>query len=89
MSPDTIIDISQQALKLTSVIAAPILLTALFIGLLVGMLQAATQINENTLSFIPKLFAIVVAFFVTGPWMLQTLLAYTRGLIESIPGLLQ
>ena len=88
MSPDFVIDISQQALKVTSLVAAPVLLAALFVGLFIGMLQAATQINENTLSFIPKLFAMAAVLFITGPWMLQTLVSFTRNLISSIPNML-
>ncbi len=88
MSPDLVIDIGQQALKVTSLVAAPALLVALFVGLLVGMLQAATQINENTLSFIPKLFAMVVTLFIAGPWMLNLMLTFTRDLFASIPHML-
>ena len=88
MSPDFVIDLGQQALKVTSLVAAPVLLAALFVGLLVGMLQAATQINENTLSFIPKLFAMAAVLFVAGPWMLSTLVSFTRNLIASIPHIL-
>ncbi len=88
MSPDFVIDISQQALRVTSLLAAPALLAALAVGLLVGMFQAATQINENTLSFIPKLFAMAAVLFVTGPWMLNLIVAFTRDLISSIPAML-
>ena len=88
MSPDSIIDISQQALYLTALLAAPVLLSALAVGLLIGMFQAATQINEMTLSFIPKLLTMVAALFIAGPWMLNLLLAYTRRLFESIPTLI-
>ena len=68
-------------------LAAPLLLVALAIGLLVGIFQAATQINEMTLSFIPKLIGMAVALLVAGPWMLRELVSYTRTLIESIPSL--
>ncbi len=88
MSPDLIIDISQQALKITILLAAPMLMAALLVGLLVGVFQAATQINENTLSFIPKLFAMVAVLFAAGPWMLSLIIAFTRDLISSIPGTL-
>jgi flagellar biosynthetic protein FliQ len=69
-------------------LAAPLLLVALVTGLIVGAFQAATQINEQTLSFIPKLLAMALAVVVAGPWMLKVLISYTRELFESIPGLI-
>lgn len=87
MTPETVMTIGQHALEMTMMLAAPLLLVALAVGLLVGIFQAATQINEMTLSFIPKLVAIAVALMVAGPWMLRELIGYTRGLIESIPSL--
>jgi len=69
-------------------LSLPVLLTALFVGLLIGMFQAATQINEMTLSFIPKMLAVVVALLIAGPWMLQVLVDYTERLFHSIPGLI-
>ena len=71
MTPETVTTIGQQALWVTMLIAGPLLLSALAIGLLVGMFQAATQINEMTLSFIPKLLVLVLALIVAGPWMLS------------------
>ena len=88
MTPDTIIDISQQALYVITMLAAPMLISALLIGLLIGMFQAATQINEMTLSFIPKLLVLVVAIMIAGPWMLELITNYTRRLYLSIPGLI-
>ena len=85
MDADMVIEVGRQALRVTSLIAAPILLSALAVGLLVGMFQAATQINETTLSFIPKLITLVGALFFAGPWMLDLLVSYTRQLIENIP----
>ncbi len=87
MTPETVLTIGRQALQLTVMLAAPMLLSALVVGLLIGMLQAATQINEMTLSFIPKLGVLVVALLVAGPWMLATMIDFTRRLIESIPSL--
>jgi flagellar biosynthetic protein FliQ len=66
-------------------IAAPLLLIALIAGLVIGMLQAATQINESTLSFIPKLLLLVLTLFVSGPWILRVLSDFTRDLYASIP----
>ncbi|HEY9544375.1 MAG TPA: flagellar biosynthesis protein FliQ [Solimonas sp.] len=89
MSPETVLTLAREALWLTLMLASPLLLAALAVGVLVGVVQAATQINEMTLSFIPKLLALAAVMIMLGPWMLQTLLEYTRQLIESIPGLLQ
>jgi flagellar biosynthetic protein FliQ len=87
MTPETVMTIGQHALEMTMLLAAPLLLVALAVGLLVGIFQAATQINEMTLSFIPKLVGMAVALMVAGPWMLRELIGYTRALIESIPSL--
>ena len=88
MSPETVMTLGSRALEVTLMLAAPLLLVALITGLIVGAFQAATQINEMTLSFIPKLIAISVALMVAGPWMLKVLVGYTRELFESIPQLL-
>ena len=88
MTPDAVIDIGRQALEVTTLVAAPMLLSALAVGLLIGMFQAATQINEMTLSFIPKLLALVAAVFAAGHWMLETLISYTQQLFENIPYLI-
>jgi flagellar biosynthetic protein FliQ len=80
--------IAQRALEMTVLLAAPLLLVALAIGLLVGIFQAATQIHEMTLSFIPKLIGMAAALVIAGPWMLKQLVSYTRLLIESIPSLI-
>ncbi|HTW37420.1 MAG TPA: flagellar biosynthesis protein FliQ [Steroidobacteraceae bacterium] len=88
MTPETVMTIGQRALEITLMLAAPLLLTALATGLIVGAFQAATQINEMTLSFIPKLLALALALVVAGPWMLRVIVSYTRELISSIPGLI-
>jgi len=85
MTPEMVTDIGQQALRVTALMAAPLLISALVIGLLVGLIQAATQINEMTLSFIPKLLGLVVALLFAGPWMLALLMNFTRNLFENIP----
>ena len=87
MSPDTVMTIGRHALEITVLLAAPLLLVTLAVGLLVGIFQAATQINEMTLSFIPKLVGMAVTLLIAGPWMLNQLIGYTRQLIISIPGL--
>jgi flagellar biosynthetic protein FliQ len=88
MSPETVLTIGQRALEMTLMLAAPMLLVGLTIGILVGIFQAATQINEMTLSFIPKLLGIAATLVLLGPWMLKELIGYTRMLIESIPALI-
>ena len=88
MTPETVMTIGRHALEMTLLLAAPLLLTTLVIGLLVGIFQAATQINEMTLSFIPKLIGMAAALVIAGPWMLNQLIGYTRALITSIPDLI-
>jgi len=88
MTQDTVMQLATQTLWMTILIAAPLLLSALAIGLLVGMFQAATQINEMTLSFIPKLGILVTALFVFGPWMLSNIVDFTQRLFMNIPSLL-
>jgi flagellar biosynthetic protein FliQ len=87
MNSTAVISIVRDALELTLIVSAPLLLTALVAGLVVSVFQAATQINEMTLSFIPKLIAVFVAVVVAGPWMLQLMIDYTQRLFTSIPGM--
>jgi flagellar biosynthetic protein FliQ len=88
MTPEMVLTVARESLTVTVMVAAPLLLAALVTGVLVGVLQAATQINEMTLSFIPKLLAIVVTLLATGPWMLELLTSYTRMLFRNIPSML-
>lgn len=88
MTTQSVMTIGQQALELTLLVSAPLLITALVVGLLVSIFQAATQINEMTLSFIPKLIAIFVVMVVAGPWMLQLLMDYMQRLFSDIPNLI-
>lgn len=88
MTPETVTTIGQQALWTTMLIAAPLLLSALAVGLLVGIFQAATQINEMTMSFIPKLLVLVMALVIAGPWMLGVIVNYTHSIFEQIPTLI-
>jgi flagellar biosynthesis protein FliQ len=88
VTPDTIMTIGSRALEITLALAAPLLLAALLTGVVIGAFQAATSINEMTLSFIPKLLAIALTLAIAGPWMLKTLVGYTHELIVSIPGLI-
>jgi len=88
MTPDNVMDLAHAALLVTSMIAAPLLLIALVTGLVIGMLQAATQINESTLSFIPKLLLLVLTLFAAGPWMLRVLVDFTHDLYTNIPNVI-
>lgn len=88
MTPDSVIAIGQQALTVTALLAAPMLLSALAAGLVIGMFQAATQINEMTLSFIPKLLVLAGALYLGGRWMLSVIMGYSDSLIRSIPSLI-
>ena len=85
MTPESVVAIGQQALQVIVLLSAPMLLSALLAGLLIGMLQAATQINELTLSFIPKLMVLVGALWIGGPWMLELITTYAERLISDIP----
>jgi flagellar biosynthetic protein FliQ len=88
MTPQTVLTLAQQALWITALVSAPLLLTALVVGLAVSIFQAATQINEMTLSFIPKLLAMFAALVLAGPWMLAMLVDYVQRLFQSIPQLI-
>ncbi len=87
MTPESIMTLGRQALELTLMVSAPLLVTALGVGLIVSIFQAATQINEMTLSFIPKLVAMVIVMVISGPWMLGLMVDYIRRLFSSIPTL--
>ena len=88
MTPENVMDLAHSTLLVTSMIAAPLLLIALVAGLVIGMLQAATQINESTLSFIPKLFLLVLTLFAIGPWILRVLVDFTHDLYTNIPNMI-
>ncbi|MGV7209041.1 flagellar biosynthesis protein FliQ [Oxalobacteraceae bacterium A2-2] len=85
MTPESVMTMGRHAMEVTLMISAPLLLVALVIGLVVSIFQAATQINEATLSFIPKLVGIFVALVVAGPWMLAIMLDYMREVFGGIP----
>jgi flagellar biosynthetic protein FliQ len=88
MTPQAVMDLARSTLMLTAMLSAPLLLVALLIGLVVGMLQAATSINEATLSFIPKILVVSLTLFAIGPWMIRELVDFTHDLYSSIPGLI-
>jgi flagellar biosynthetic protein FliQ len=88
MTPDTVVAIIRQALEVAMLAAGPMLLASLLTGLLISVFQAATQINEMTLSFIPKIVVMFIVLVITGPWTLQLLVDYITRLIGSIPTLI-
>lgn len=88
MTPTTVIEIGRNALEITLLISAPLFIAALVTGLIISIFQAATQINEATLSFVPKLVVIFITLIVAGPWMLTMMTDYMRRLYESIPSMI-
>ncbi len=87
MTPESVMSIAHQAMYVGLLLAAPLLLVALVVGLVVSLFQAATQINESTLSFIPKLLAVAVTLVIAGPWMMETLLDYMRQVFTITPAI--
>ena len=85
MTPESVMMMGTEAMKVALALVAPLLLVALVTGLIISILQAATQINEMTLSFIPKIIAVFIAIIIAGPWMLNLLLDYVRTLITNLP----
>lgn len=85
MTPETVMTVGRQALEVTAMLAGPLLISSLIVGLIIALFQAATQINEMTLTFIPKLMTIGLVLLVGGPWLLQNLMSFTIRLIQSIP----
>jgi flagellar biosynthetic protein FliQ len=88
MTPESVVLIGQEAMKITALMAAPLLLSALVVGLLIGMFQAATQIQEMTLSFIPKLAVMALSLMLLGPWMIHLIVNFTERLFANIPALI-
>ena len=84
----TVVGIGQQALEVTILLAAPVMGASMIVGLVVSMIQAATSINEQTLSFIPKLLTIAIVLAVLGKWMLNTIMGFTVRLYENIPNMI-
>ena len=88
MIPTAVIELGRQAVEVTLMVSAPLFLAALVTGLIISIFQAATQINEMTLSFVPKLVAIFVTLVLAGPWMITLLTDFIRRLFESIPAMI-
>lgn len=88
MTPESVTTLGADAIQVALMVGAPLLLAALGVGLIVSVFQAATQINEPTLSFIPKLIGVFMTLVVAGPWMLSVMLDYMRRMLGGVPGLL-
>ena len=88
MDADTVVNVERQAMTVTMLLAAPILLASLAVGLIIAMFQAATQINEMTLSFVPKLMVVAMVMLAAGPWMLRQITGFMLRLVENIPFLI-
>ena len=89
MENNFVIEVVNQAMKITLMLAAPMLIGALVVGVLVSIFQAVTQINEQTLSFIPKILVIIATLVIFSPWMMETMVSYTRELFTSVPELIR
>lgn len=85
MTPESVMALGTEAMKIALMLAAPLLLAALVAGLTISLLQAATQVNEMTLSFIPKILSVIAVIIIVGPWMLNLLLDYMRTLFSNLP----
>ena len=88
MTPETVMTVGRQALEVTAMLAGPLLISSLIVGLVIALFQAATQINEMTLTFVPKLITVAVVLMVAGPWLLQVLMSFTIRLIQAIPDMI-
>ncbi|MDR2031563.1 MAG: flagellar biosynthesis protein FliQ [Azoarcus sp.] len=88
MTPTAVIELGRQAVEITLMVSAPLFLSALVTGLVISIFQAATQINEMTLTFVPKLVAIFVTLVLAGPWMITTITDFMRRLFTSIPAMI-
>jgi flagellar biosynthetic protein FliQ len=84
MTDDMIMQLGQETLKTAAMLSAPILITALVVGLIISVLQAITQINEATLTFIPKIIVVAIVIVIAGPWMLDVMSRFTINLLENI-----
>ena len=89
MGEDVVLQLSQDALKTMAMVAAPLLISTLIIGLVVSIFQALTQINENTLTFVPKMIVIAIVIVLAGPWMLDVMKSYTINLFDNMASIVR
>lgn len=88
MTPETVMSMGRTALEMTLLVASPVLLVTLVVGLVISVFQAATQINDASLSFIPKVLAVLATFAIAGPWMLTVMIEYMRRVLTGLPGII-
>ena len=88
MTPENVMTLGRQTLEIVALLAGPLLVSSLIVGLIIAMFQAATQINEMTLTFIPKLITVGAVLMIAGPWLLQNMMSFTVRLYQSIPQLI-
>jgi flagellar biosynthetic protein FliQ len=88
MTPESVMTLGRTALEITILVSAPVLLVTLVVGLIVSIFQAATQINDTSLSFIPKIIAVLITFAIAGPWMLTVMTDYMRRVLTGLPGII-
>jgi flagellar biosynthetic protein FliQ len=88
MTPESVMTLGRQGMEVMLMISAPLLIVTLVVGLVISVFQAATQINDASLSFVPKLIAVVIALIITGPWILTIMTDYMRRLLTDLPGLI-
>ncbi len=84
MTPEYVVEIGRRAVEMVLMLSAPMLLFALLVGLLISIFQAATQINEQTMTFVPKIVAVLVSLLLFAPWMIQKMVAFTAGIFEAV-----
>ncbi len=89
MNPDTVVHIGAQTLRMVLLLSLPMLAVALVVGVAISLFQAVTQIQEQTLTFVPKIVAVFLVMALAAPWLVRTMVQFTRQLMESIPGLLR
>ncbi|RPE04606.1 flagellar biosynthetic protein FliQ [Candidatus Pantoea deserta] len=89
MTPESVMSLGYESIKVALMIAGPLLIASMFTGLLISILQASTQINESTLSFIPKILTVIVVLIVLGPWMMGTLMDYMHSVFSNIPNIIR
>ncbi len=88
MTPESVMTLGRQGMEVMLMISAPLLIVTLVVGLIIGVFQAATQINDASLSFVPKLVAVVASLIIAGPWILTIMTDYMRRLLTDLPGLI-
>jgi flagellar biosynthetic protein FliQ len=89
MSPETVVHLGRKAVETILLAAGPMLIAAMVVGLTISIFQAATQINEQTMTFIPKIVAVFITMLIFGPWMINLLVDFTTGIINSMPVLIR